>query len=267
MNTAHNQIDRDVVWSMLQGIPAYDRDIWIKVGMAIKSEFGDNEFALFYDWSGTADNYDPKAVKTVWKSFKSSGVGIGSLIQLAKDYGWNRDNETTVTAPEKKPAPKPDKSNTQSYALRLWMSSSKDDSYIAQHQYSINKGIEWAGGAGRGTASGSIIGKSSDCIIIPIRTDGIGKVQGVQCINGQGRKQTFGKLTGGCLLLGSTKNKRLPWYVCEGWASAFSMVFHHQNGNGICAASFGKSSLDKTANLIADVHNPDEIVILREDDS
>ena len=89
------QIDRDVIWSMLQGIPAYDRDIWIKIGMALKSELGNNGFSLFDDWSSTADNNDPKAVKAVWKSFKGNGVAIGSLIQLAKENGWQRDNKTT----------------------------------------------------------------------------------------------------------------------------------------------------------------------------
>jgi hypothetical protein len=44
-------------------------------------------------------------------------------------------------------------------------------------------------------------------------------------------------------------------------------VFHHQNGNGACACSFGKSNLDNTAKLIAKIHQPEEIIILREDDS
>ncbi|MBT3724008.1 MAG: hypothetical protein HOM14_03670 [Gammaproteobacteria bacterium] len=262
------QIDRDVIWSMLQGIPAYDRDIWIKIGMALKSELGNNGFSLFDDWSSTADNYDPKAVKAVWKSFKGNGVAIGSLIQLAKENGWQRDNKTTEIAPEIKPSPKPVKSNTQSYALRLWMLSNKDDSYIEQHPYSINKGIEWAGGAGRGIASSPIkIGINSDCIIVPIRTNGTGKAQGVQCINAQGRKQTFGDLSDGYLLLGNTLDKTLSWYVCEGWASAVSMVFHHQKGNGICAVSFGKSNLDRVAKQMASDHQPDEVIIIREDDS
>jgi len=62
-------------------------------------------------------------------------------------------------------------------------------------------------------------------------------------------------------------DKSLVWYVCEGWASAYSTVFHHQKGNGVCACSFGKSNLDNTAKLIAKHHQPDGILILRENDS
>jgi hypothetical protein len=35
----------------LQFIPASDRDTWVKMGMAIKSEVGDAGFALWEGWS------------------------------------------------------------------------------------------------------------------------------------------------------------------------------------------------------------------------
>jgi hypothetical protein len=68
------------------------------------------------------------------------------------------------------------------------------------------------------------------------------------------------------LILGNTLDKSLVWYVTEGWASAVSMVFHHLDGCGVCACAFGKSNLDQTAELIAEIHRPDEINILREQD-
>ncbi len=267
MYSAYNQIDRDVIWSMLQGIPAYERDIWIKMGMAIKSELGNDGFSLFDDWSNSADNYDPKAVKSVWKSFHGSGVGIGSLVQLAKEYGWQSKNKTIYKAPEIKPAPKQTTSTTKSYALKLWLSSNRDDKYVSAHPYSIKKEIKSAGGAGRGIASGSIIGKNADCIIIPVRNIQTDKVQGVQCINKDDVKQNFGVISGGTLLLGNTLDKSLIWYVTEGWASAYSAVFHIEYGNGVCACSFGKGTQQKVAKLIETAYQPDEIVFLLEDDS
>jgi len=267
MAALNQQIDRDVIWQMLQGIPSDDRVIWIEVGMALKSELGNDGFSLFDDWSDKADNYDSNAVKAVWKSFKGSGIAIGTLVKLAKEYGWKWDNKEVTTAPVIKPAPKPVKSDTQMYAFQLWLASNKADSFVAQHQYSIGKGIKWTAGASRGIASGSIIGKKADCVIIPIRTIESNKVQAVQCINEEGKKQTFGPVKGGALILGNTLNKSLTWYICEGWASAVSMVFHHQNGNGVCAASFGKYNQDSVAKRIAEVYQPDEIVILKEDDS
>ena len=259
----------DKAWQMLQCIPSHDRDIWIKIGMAIKSEFGDAGFSLFDEWSKTAHNYDSKAVTSVWKSFKGAGVSIGTLIDLAQQNGWHQSGSyKQVPSPSNiSEAPKPFIRNTGIYGLQLWLASNKDDAYIAKHHYAINKGIDWAAGTGRGIASGSVIGNNSDCLIVPIRDIETDRVQGVQCINTESRKQSFGRVSGGALILGNTLDKSLTWYVCEGWASAVSMVFHHLHGNGVCACSFGKSNQDSVALSIADVYQPKEIIVLREMDS
>jgi len=267
MSTAEIQIDRDAVWAMLQAIPACDRDIWIKIGMAVKDEFGDRGYSIFDEWSSTAYNYDPKAVRHVWRSFKGRGISIATLIQLSKKSGWTPDKPIKVSAPKPKRAPTKTQGNTHKYALELWMKADRKDAAVANHPYAIKKGIECAAGAGRVIVPyGVIVGKNTDCIIIPIRSAGVGKVQAVQCINSEGRKQTFGRLSDGYLLLGNTLDKSCPWYVCEGWASAYSMVFHHQSGAGVCAMSFGKSNLKRTAHQIAENHKPNLIRIYLEPD-
>jgi putative DNA primase/helicase len=279
MPLRQQQLARDDAWQMLQFIPADDRDIWVKGGMAIKSGFGDSGFSLFDEWSQAGVNYDPKAVISVWRSFKSGSVTIGTLFHLAAENGWRSNQKNDKPLPRITPAPKPMKTNTAAYAKRLWLAANKweqtenwlslesPDVCVISHQYAIDKGIDSAGGAGRGIASGSKIGKQSDCIIIPVRGIETNQVQSVQCINPQGVKQNFGPISGGALVLGNTLDKSLVWYVCEGWATAYSTVFHHQKGNGVCAAAFGKSNLDKVANLIAKIHKPEEITILQEDDS
>ena len=83
----HQEITADDIWSMLLAIPAYDRDIWIRVGMALKSYLGDAGYSLFDNWSQTADNYQGHAASSVWRSFRGSGVGIGSLVQMAGTNG------------------------------------------------------------------------------------------------------------------------------------------------------------------------------------
>jgi len=168
--------------------------------------------------------------------------------------------------------PKKPKHNTDSYALELWLAAKSDDATVAGHRYAIDKGINWAAGAARGAASGSIIGKDTDCIIVPIRDIQSNRVQGVQCIsgesvNGKWPKQTFVRITGGALILGNTLDKSIPWYVCKGWASAVSMVFHHLHGKGVCACSFDKSMQGPVAETIAELHKPKEVIILQEDDS
>jgi putative DNA primase/helicase len=262
------KIDKDVVWRMLQFIPSQDRETWISIGMALKSEFADSGFSMFDQWSESADNYDSKSVVSVWKSFKSGNTTIATLVHIAKENGWYKDckEQPVPTAPTIKAAPKESNFNTRAYGLSLWLSANKDDLYLGSHQYSISKRISWAAGAGRSVASGKVIGQESDCIIVPIRNIETGKVQAVQCINELGHKQTFGGIKGGALILGNTLNKSTPWYVCEGWASAVSMVFHHQKGSGVCAVSFGKSNQQATAELIDQHHKPDNTVILAEVD-
>ena len=262
----HQRLTRDEAWEMLRFIPAHDRGDWIKVGMALKSEFGDSGFPLFEQWSQSAENYDQQAVKAVWRSFKNGPVTIGSLIHIATEHGWRSHGTGMKSPPQITQAPKPVTSNTKSYALQLWLAANNADATVAGHQYAINKGIDWAAGVGRGVASGSLIGRDADCIIVPIRCIETDTVQGVQCINADGIKQTFGSVSGGALILGNTLDKSLHWYVAEGWATAVAMVFHHQNGNGVCAASFGKSNQQKVAELIDEYYKPKEVIILREQD-
>jgi hypothetical protein len=263
----HQQLTADDIWSMLLAIPAYDREDWIRVGMALKSYLGDNGFVLFDDWSKTSGNYHASAVRSTWRSYSGSGVGIGSLIHMAKENGWGRGAPTTPAPPPRR-APKPKQSNTARYAAELWLAANKwmqaddwlshpsPDVSVAAHPYAIAKDITHVGGAGRHQASGSIIGKQADCLIIPIREQGVSKVQAVECINPQGDKQTFGPKSGGYLLLGNTLDKSIPWYVTEGWASAYSMVWHWPNpddskpDNSVCAVSFGKANLDHCAEQI-----------------
>lgn len=246
----------------LLSIPAQDREVWVQVGMAIKAELGDAGFDIWNAWSQTADNYKERDARDVWKSFHGGGVSLGTLFYYARLHDWNSPGKPPVSTTERAA------SNTRAYALELWLNARarRQDADITNHPYAIKKGIESAGGAGRAKASGRIIGKEADCIIVPIRDIQTDKVQGIQCINQEGEKQTFGNVSGGGLLLGNTLDKSISWYVAEGWASAYSMVFHHHHGNAVCAAAFGKSNLDKLAQAIAGKYAPDCITILQEVD-
>lgn len=69
-------------------IPADDRDTWLHMAMALKSEFGDDAREVWDAWSQSADSYDATTARDVWKSVSGSGgVGIGSLIHLARQHG------------------------------------------------------------------------------------------------------------------------------------------------------------------------------------
>lgn len=77
-----------------------DRDLWVKMGMAVKVELGAAGFDLWDEWSSTAPNYNAKAAKSSWKSFKDSGrLGIGTLFYLAAERGYKRKGEAHVMTP------------------------------------------------------------------------------------------------------------------------------------------------------------------------
>ena len=94
-------ITPELIHAALAHIPAtLARDEWARVAMAIKSEYPDGTGRdLFTDWSATADNFDPKATRSTWQSVKAGGgVGIGTLLHLAKEHGF------TLPKPDQAPA-------------------------------------------------------------------------------------------------------------------------------------------------------------------
>ena len=79
----------DTLRAALYSIPADDRDTWVQMGMAIKSELGDAGFALWDAWSQQSERYKPADARAVWRSVKhNGGITVASLYYLAKDYGW-----------------------------------------------------------------------------------------------------------------------------------------------------------------------------------
>ncbi|MHC5351674.1 DUF5906 domain-containing protein [Metapseudomonas furukawaii] len=78
---------------LLSYIPASDRETWLQVGMGIKAEFGENGFEAWDSWSQTGTGYNLRDAKSVWRSFKKGGVGLGTTIKLAQDNGWKPERK------------------------------------------------------------------------------------------------------------------------------------------------------------------------------
>lgn len=84
-------ITPDLIRSALHHIPAnLPRDEWARVAMAIKAEYPDEAGRdLFTEWSETADSYNAQSTRSTWHSIKAGGgVGIGTLLRLAKENGF-----------------------------------------------------------------------------------------------------------------------------------------------------------------------------------
>ncbi|MDD3936854.1 DUF927 domain-containing protein [Rhodoferax sp.] len=99
-------ITPELIREALAHIPAtLARDEWARVAMAIKSEFPNSiGLDLFTEWSTTAEGFDPKATRSTWQSVKAGGgVGIGTLLHLAKENGYTLpkyDRELSKPEPE-----------------------------------------------------------------------------------------------------------------------------------------------------------------------
>lgn len=147
------------------------------------------------------------------------------------------------------------------YARKLWQNAEEG---VSTHPYAISKGICFEAGARRGKASGRVVGKNADCLVIPVSDIQTGQLIGVQCINPEGKKQSFGQLRGGCLLLGNTLDKSLDWWVVEGWADAVSAVFHIHKGNAVAAVAFGMNRMMEVAEGLAVKYEPERIMTVED---
>ncbi|BBB65895.1 hypothetical protein UNDYM_1642 [Undibacterium sp. YM2] len=94
------QITLDTARRALGFISPEDRDTWVRMGMALKAEFGDSAFEMWDNWSQGASTYNAGAAKASWKSFKLGGkVGIGSLLAEAKSQGFVLSDSDVIVDP------------------------------------------------------------------------------------------------------------------------------------------------------------------------
>ena len=77
------------------------RDVWVRMGMALKAEFGDAAKDMWLEWSQSYDGYDAGAANASWRSFKAGKVGIGSLFAEAQAEGFKFGADGIEVSPEK----------------------------------------------------------------------------------------------------------------------------------------------------------------------
>ena len=101
--------DTERARAALQSIPPdCDRDTWVRAGMAAHAAGLD--FDAFDSWSAQADNYDARAARDTWRSFKAGkGVGAGTLHRMAAEHGHQQERPAKAIkrAAAPPPAPRP----------------------------------------------------------------------------------------------------------------------------------------------------------------
>ena len=214
------------IQSALAHIPADHRETWVTMAMGIKSELGEDGFALWDDWSQQAKSYSASAARSVWKSCRGAGVGIGSVFHEARANGWRDDDKHA------KPSRELLEARQRENAARLTadglarekaqQSSAKKAGWILhqckneQHAYLHSKG--WP------DATGPVwwADEKSNLLCIPMRVGD--NLVGVQMIDRDGGKRYLtGQRTSGAEYLISNNGRGAADFWVEGHASALSL--------------------------------------------
>lgn len=276
MNLQH--ISPELIRAALGHIPAaVPRDEWARVAMAIKSEYPDDTgFDLFNAWSQTAgDQYDAKATRDTWRSVKAGGgVGIGTLLHLAKQNGFTLPGAAQATA-------KPDPAEAARLAAERAQRQQEEQARTqhAQEQAAADALARWEAASETGHSAylerkgvqGYGVRYTLDGWLLVPLIDGTGKLWNVQRIapakptDGAPDKLFCkgGRKSGLWHLLGHVwADAGAAVLVAEGYATAASL---HQATGLPVAVAFDAGNLDKVAKALHK-HYPAALVVVCGDD-
>ena len=213
----------------LSYIPPTDRDVWVRCGMALKSECGERGFPLWDDWSRSGDSYNQRDARDVWRSIEVDGpIKIGSLFHLAAQHGWRGKNGSRHPAAEAEQDRTTRTDIAANMAQRIWDAATADRA--SEHAYLCDKGVRahdvrigtWTRRTHEGDA------RYPGALIVPLR-DIEGRLCSLQAIfardPGIGRTKDFiaGGRKSGCMHVLGTLEGAETICIAEGYATAASV--------------------------------------------
>lgn len=252
--------ERQRIEAALSAIPAdVDRDTWVRIAMALKSELGDNAFDMFDAWSQGGASYDSAAARATWRSLKQAGgVTVGTLYAIAKEYGYDagqhkgavvdqseierRRAHRATTAKSEAEKRRIAAKNAATLALAVWTGAraARDD-----HPYLTRKGLAAVETLREISASKltKLIGyrpTSSNeelcgrVLIAPVHI--AGAISTIEMIDENGRKAALahGVKGGGCWIAYAPSQTAQRILIGEGCATALSA--HRCTGDAAVAA-------------------------------
>lgn len=248
-----------------------EREVWVRMGMALKAEFGDVAYESWVNWSSSAGSFDAKACKSSWKSFKNGGkVGIGSLFNEAKAEGFEFGDDDIEVSPAELAKRQKDREerDAKSEATRLkaaaaaanraasqWRMASKDgvSAYLERKQVSVESCRFLADGA----------------IIVPmIRYDAAPPaLVGKQQINADGAKKFSSGMakSGAMCRLGDVPIDGDVIYLAEGYATAGSIRAARSFASSVFIC-FDAGMLHSGAAILSGLYPTSTIIICADDD-
>ena len=213
-----------------------DRQTWLSIGMALKSEFGEAAFDAWDRWSQNAANYSAQACSSSWRGFKSNTVGgytVGTLIKLAKDGGYTLDANDLPKVDHAELARRRSERAAKLFAEledRKRKAMAAEDRARADWHAALREGVS-------AYAQRKGIDKSESCRYLPA-ADGGGLVipmlrydldraqalKGLQIIKDDGTKKfTYGMEKPGTACRLGLPVVGEPVFVCEGYATGMTI--------------------------------------------
>lgn len=269
--SAHNNapVTMDAARAALSFISSTDRDTWWRIGMALKSEFGDGGWELFEAWSEGAPNFDAKAAKSVWKGIHPGGpVTIATLIGEAKAGGFNpRDYAPAVPLSaadkarikqeraERDDAAALERANKQAAAAEVAAQEWAAASESGKSAYLVRKDV-----AAYGVRYGA-----GGVLLVPL-FDEHGKLWNVQRVlaNAKGNKYFVkdGRVSGCYHIIGDVAAS--AWLlIAEGYATAATL--HKATGYAV-AVAFNEVNVRHVAAAMRRSHPAAKLLICADDD-
>lgn len=247
--------------SALSFVPPHDREVWVRMGMAVKSEFAEDGFDLWDSWSQGAESYNAKSAKAVWRSISAGGkLGIGSLFREAASNGWRDNGEHRGPLTELEEAERR-KARAARDAAADAEEARKQQGYRAAaraaqkvievcelktHYYLNSKGLP------------DVVALVNDAtLIVPMRNLQNNALQGMQSINWLPearqweKKMSHGmRAKGAVLRLGSQRAKET--FLCEGYATGLSieMALKRLRLNASVLVCFSDSNMAHVATML-----------------
>lgn len=213
--------------SAISFIPAIDRELWVEIGMAVKSELGEAGRDLWDSWSRQAESYRPESAKAVWRSIKSSGrITVASLYHHAKAHGW-RDDGTLQPLSARQIAERRQASIERAAAADK--EAEKEHAMAAARAATLLAACELANHpylASKGFPDARALVDADGAMLVPMRDCLSGKLLGVQKIalidNEWTKKMLPGMRAKGAICrIGNARSAEL-WFV-EGYATGLSV--------------------------------------------
>lgn len=234
--------DKEEIRNALAHIQPHEREIWFRMGGAIKTELGADGFEIWDSWAQKdPEGYKANVSKATWKSIKPGRVNIESLFFEARRSGYELGKPFTPPSPAEKAAQAEQRRLAEQKALEERAKETAEAKARAQerwdnakpanpkHPYLVAKGI----------TSPAVIGalrQDGNQLLVPMRQNKeIAMLQAIG-LNGFKSFDKGGELVGSAFLVGdpNTVSRDRGILVAEGMATAASL--HQATGQPVLAA-------------------------------